>query len=129
MQRNRTLNKSKLAGFARSTEHERNDRFVLARPSASAVELIFSRQYHLDTYTRHTAQRYFEKHQPLKWEFLRDDGECPCCHKHTVTLIFFNQVRLEGNRDLVEITDKAMLAAIQKDFYLGAGDIANPTSP
>lgn len=80
VQRNRMLNNSKLRGFARKEFDDHKDRFVIARPSAAAVELVFSRQYQFDKINRHSYQRFFHRSQPLKWEFLPDgDNDCPCC--------------------------------------------------
>ena len=63
VQQNKQLNNSKVNGFARILEHKCEDKFVVARPSATSLELVFNRQYQLDKLRSHNFQRYFDMKQ------------------------------------------------------------------
>lgn len=53
------MNQCKLTGFASNLKESLTDDFVLSRPSASAMELIFQRKYFLDRVNKGTFARYY----------------------------------------------------------------------
>jgi hypothetical protein len=117
-------------GFARKDYDKRTDRFVLSRPHNAMEEMIFSRDYQADKVHQQSFPRFFKPSQPHAWEFAPEGAsDCPVCQQFCLTLIFYNRKDPSQNTGLVEIKDKALLASIQKDFYHGAGEIANPLSP
>jgi hypothetical protein len=54
------LNSSKLRGFDREMRQDRADKFVLARPSGTGNEQVFSRQYKKDKANFGSVKQFYQ---------------------------------------------------------------------